>query len=312
MSPTLEDCVSRIVELYDKCGSVLVLAGAGMGVASGIGTFRGETAGVWEGLRRYEALPVAPDGSTGLSQLNCAKWFDQRPVMAWDFWRWCHNGYTDRTPHSGYTALRNLITTKQHFVVTTNIDSHFAKSGFDTNRLRELHGVVRRIRCSGFGREKVERVLGTEEDLRPLDFAEDYEVGEMWRDGEPCDYVGRFEDLEDDEVPRCDCGAVLRPDVTLFGDLSFPSQPPPGPHLEQHQRYTTFLEEIRDDDLLILEIGAGTVHDTLRKLSSGEFPHASLVRINTTEAEVEEASSILSVPYDAKEVLEAVWEKVAK
>eukprot|EP01060_Flectonema_neradi_P003710 TRINITY_DN12412_c0_g1_i2.p1 TRINITY_DN12412_c0_g1~~TRINITY_DN12412_c0_g1_i2.p1 ORF type:complete len:323 (+),score=56.76 TRINITY_DN12412_c0_g1_i2:145-1113(+) len=297
--------------LYQRSRSLLVLAGAGMGVDSGIGTFRGSTAGIWPDQYKY-SLPLAPDGSRGLSQLNHKRWFGENPEMAWDFWRWCHTNYCNSTPHKGYEAVLSLLKQKDGFVVTTNIDSHFTSSGIPFDRIRELHGIINRVKCSGDGRPEVTpKAIGDECDLRPLDFAEDFVEGEV--DIGPCpqsDPPMTFSDINPKErIPRCLCGAVLRPDVTLFGDISFESALPPGPMATQHNNFTSWKElqqSLPGEGALILEIGAGTAMPTLRKMSSSllaENEDTFLVRINTSESDVSNSDRELSINLPAMDAL---------
>eukprot|EP00754_Rhynchopus_humris_P050261 Rhum_TRINITY_DN8871_c0_g1::Rhum_TRINITY_DN8871_c0_g1_i1::g.30265::m.30265 len=392
----LKEAAAEAAELLRRSDAVLVLAGAGMSADAGVGTFRGAEAGVWDGWRRHRVseLPAAPDGTVGLSQMTDKKWFDEAPSMAWDFWRWCRTGYTEASPHGGYAALLAALRGRRRrlcasggggceedddfFVVTTNIDSHFVRAGFAAERVRELHGVVGRVRCSGYGRaaavaaEEEEAVVkdgagskkedsaseGDEEDedcgnLRPFDFCEDFtDATDLpHAAGVSCGFVASdaaavaaaYGDgvSDTDAPPRCACGAVLRPDVTLFGDVQWACAPPPGVHLEQHTRYEAFLEscaglEATEDGGLrrrrrpdttggggegavpprvvtVLEVGAGTAHTALRRLSRAVLEAGGpvhLVRVNKHEASVsgeeEETPNggrVVSAPYGAEEFL---------
>eukprot|EP01064_Diplonema_japonicum_P026519 TRINITY_DN37971_c0_g1_i1.p1 TRINITY_DN37971_c0_g1~~TRINITY_DN37971_c0_g1_i1.p1 ORF type:complete len:315 (+),score=37.46 TRINITY_DN37971_c0_g1_i1:3-947(+) len=305
MAHSLPDLIEDLKQRYLQHDAILVLAGAGMGVESGIGTFRGKSAGVWPEMETYGTLPKAPDGSTGLSQMNNKRWFEEDPEMAWKFWRWCHEGYAKTSPHNGYTVIKRILDEKPGFVATTNIDSHFEKAGINPGKLRELHGVVSRVVCSGMGRDTTAASqIGGEDDLRPIDFAEDFAENEV-TDTEPCGFTTTFASLPSEGVPRCGCTAVLRPDVTLFGDVVWPSNPPPGPLALQFSSYTSYLTSVEHLSLLILEIGVGTAMPALRKLSesllSDRSSRTSVVRINTEEAEG--SSSILSIPFGAGIVL---------
>ena len=300
--------LNTIASLYKKCESMLVLAGAGMGVDSGIGTFRGNTAGVWPEQHNYD-LPLAPDGSTGLSQLNNKRWFAEAPEMAWKFWKWCHLSYSKVESHEGYEAVISLLNKKNGFIVTTNIDSQFTASGAHPDKIRELHGITNRIKCSGEGRpEVVTKSIGDECDLRPLDFAEDFNEGELQSGPCPQDIITTFSDINiSDPIPRCSCGAVLRPDVTLFGDVVFESSLPEGPMSIQHNNFMNWKSSLPPSGgLLILEIGAGTSMPILRKMSSSlltDREDTFLIRINTTEGDVSNSEREFSIKMTAKEAL---------
>eukprot|EP01063_Lacrimia_lanifica_P020911 TRINITY_DN28185_c0_g1_i1.p1 TRINITY_DN28185_c0_g1~~TRINITY_DN28185_c0_g1_i1.p1 ORF type:complete len:349 (+),score=110.10 TRINITY_DN28185_c0_g1_i1:45-1091(+) len=337
--------LARLRALVGAADALLVLAGAGMGADSGIGTFRGKAAGAWPGRGRWGELPPAPDGSTGLSQLNDARWFDERPAMAWEFWRWCYESYDGAAPHAGYAQVAAAAQEKPTFVVTTNIDGHFVKAGVPAAAVRELHGAATRVKCSGKGRDKgrVKALGDGEEDLRPLDFCEpdDFDDDEFV-DDEPCSYAAALADhpeagpflervlpataeaaAEDPAgVLRCECGAVVRVDVLLFGDRAWPSNPPPGRLRDELARYDAFmarhLPPAAPDAaapprprLAVLEIGAGRQFPTLRKLARGlveAHPGVVHARINVEDADVSEiaphhGSESVAVPCTALEAL---------
>ena len=43
----LSNLAKRVAKLYHQADCLLINTGAGMGVASGLGTFRGKNAGIW-------------------------------------------------------------------------------------------------------------------------------------------------------------------------------------------------------------------------------------------------------------------------
>merc|ERR1719310_2375533 len=57
-----------------KADALLICTGAGMGVDSGLGTFRGRNAGVWAPLRALQM---------DFSEMSCPSWFEEDPRLAW-------------------------------------------------------------------------------------------------------------------------------------------------------------------------------------------------------------------------------------
>ena len=58
--------------------------------------------------------------------------------------------YHELKPHQGYINLLDTAKNKfnsNYFVITSNVDSQFLKSGFDINKLYEVHGTNRLWQC---------------------------------------------------------------------------------------------------------------------------------------------------------------------
>src|SRR5688500_5983939 len=76
--------------------------------------------------------------------MSHSDWFRTDPCAAWGFYGHRCQLYATAEPHQGFTVLRSIARNKHgYFVFTSNIDSHFQKSGFDDSRLYEAHGTLR-------------------------------------------------------------------------------------------------------------------------------------------------------------------------
>lgn len=86
---TAAEEAARIVAEAD---CVLFMSGAGMGVDSGIGTFRGANAGKW---------PPLEERNMDFTQMSTPSWFEEDgdPHLAFGFWYWRFQGYTEAKPH---------------------------------------------------------------------------------------------------------------------------------------------------------------------------------------------------------------------
>ena len=89
----------RAAELIRQADGLLVTAGAGMGVDSGLPDFRG-TEGFW---RAYPAL-----GRAGLRFESIASphTFESDPSLAWGFYGHRLNLYRRTVPHEGFSILK--------------------------------------------------------------------------------------------------------------------------------------------------------------------------------------------------------------
>src|SRR5512142_1374427 len=81
-----------------RASALVVTAGAGMGVDSGLPDFRGNQ-GFWKAYPPYERL--------GLSFVDAANpaHFDQDPQFGWGFYGHRTNLYRQTTPHRGFAIL---------------------------------------------------------------------------------------------------------------------------------------------------------------------------------------------------------------
>lgn len=169
---------------------ILITAGAGMGVDSGLPDFRGKD-GFW---RAYPALKA--DG-IAFQDIANSEAFRRNPIRAWGFYGHRLNLYRRTVPHAGYDILRRWSSTKQHgaFVFTSNVDGHFQTAGFEAKRVLECHGSLHRLQCS----RPCSHDTWSADDFYP-------EVDE-----EHCRLLS--------ELPRCpECGSVARPNILMFND----------------------------------------------------------------------------------------------
>ena len=126
MKQNLELNLMKARDAIDAADAILITAGAGMGVDSGLPDFRG-TKGFWN------AYP--PMKKSGLEFVDIAnpKWFLTDPELAWGFYGHRLQLYRDTTPHKGFSLLKDLVQAKNnnYFIYTSNVDGQFQKAGFN-------------------------------------------------------------------------------------------------------------------------------------------------------------------------------------
>jgi NAD-dependent SIR2 family protein deacetylase len=85
-----------------KSEAVLITAGAGIGIDSGLPDFRGNT-GFWE------AYPYFKDA--GMSFIDAANptFFRKDPHKFWFFYGHRYNSYRDTIPHKGFQILLDYV-----------------------------------------------------------------------------------------------------------------------------------------------------------------------------------------------------------
>jgi NAD-dependent deacetylase len=160
--------LSDIATLLNKARRVAVLTGAGISAESGIPTFRDALSGLWA---RYNPEELATPEA-----------FEQNPALVWDWYAERREAVSRCAPNPGHYALAELENRIPEFLlITQNVDGLHAAAG--SRRMVELHGNIRRVKCSSDGG-----------------------VVEAWSDV--------------DRPPPCPrCGAPLRPDVVWFGEM---------------------------------------------------------------------------------------------
>jgi NAD-dependent deacetylase len=118
-------------------GRVLVLTGAGISVASGLPTFRGD-GGLYEGLNPYElATPEA---------------FAKDPVLVWNWYAMRIHQGKHAQPNAAHVALVALESAAAEFtLITSNVDRLHERAR--NKRVFKLHGDILRTRCSACGKK---------------------------------------------------------------------------------------------------------------------------------------------------------------
>jgi len=262
------DEIKKAAKSIKEADYLLITAGAGMGVDSGLPDFRGNE-GFWR------AYPIAKRLGLNFQALANPKWFDINPRLAWAFYGHRLNMYRNTTPHEGFKILLNLPHNK--FVFTSNVDGQFQKAGFDENRIVEIHGSIHYLQCSV-----------------PCS-------DEIWENNEHIEIdMKKFEALN---IPKCkNCHATARPNILMFGDFNFIEKRVNG----QLMRFQKWLKDFENNGnrLVIIEIGAGKAVPTVRMMSEDirRLYGAKLIRINPAEAD----GADIQIPLGAKEALEKI------
>jgi NAD-dependent SIR2 family protein deacetylase len=182
--------IQRAAEAIAAADALLISAGAGMGVDSGLPDFRG-TQGFW---REY---PVIAKLGLSFSEMANPAWFGENPALAWAFYGHRLNLYRRTVPHPGFRQLLEMGGSKKHgyFVFTSNVDGQFQRAGFAMERIVECHGSIHHFQCSA----------SCTDDIWEAD-AETVNINEV-----------TFRALE--PLPECrNCAGLARPNILMFGD----------------------------------------------------------------------------------------------
>src|SRR4051794_11112220 len=99
MAETTADLIRRSAGVIAEADALVIGAGAGMGVDSGLPDFRGND-GFWRAYPPYAKLGL------GFSSLANPRWFRDDPGLAWGFYGHRLNLYRRTRPHPGFALLR--------------------------------------------------------------------------------------------------------------------------------------------------------------------------------------------------------------
>jgi NAD-dependent deacetylase len=250
-TPKRRQILAAIAERLAVAQRVFVLTGAGLGVASGLGTFRGPD-GYWRS-RSFEQL-ASLDG------------FLADPALVWSWYNERIVAYLAAVPNAGHRALAELQELVPQVVIATqNVDGLHARAG--SRQVLEIHGSIFDVKCTGncVSRETpLERLDG------PLDLArlQHDACGGMRRPG----VVWFGEHLPQDAL-RAAQKESRQAEVILVAGTS--AQVEPAASLAQKYRSQTMVVEINPEPALrhrtnwILEEGTETglpaIVDALRE-----------------------------------------------
>ena len=255
---TRESDLQQAAKIIAGADALVIAAGAGMGVDSGLPDFRGND-GFWNA---YLALAQA---QLEFTEVASPRTFERDPALAWGFYGHRLKLYRDIQPHEGFAILKAWTEAKPlpGWVFTSNVDGQFQKAGFDSNAIHECHGSLHHLQCC----QNCSQDIWSANDFDP--------------------HVDEAACQLRNEPPLCPkCGQLARPNVLMFGDWGWIAKRSNA----QRSREVAWLAEMVQHRarIAVIELGAGTAIPSVRHFSQqliGEMD-ARLVRINVRECEV--------------------------
>jgi len=261
-------------EALISADALLIGAGAGIGVDSGLPDFRGPE-GFWK------AYP--PFHGRRFREISTPHWFQTDPQLAWGFFGHRLNLYRDAIPHEGFQILQRWSKrfSRGSFVFTSNVDGQFQKAGFSSDLIVECHGSIHHLQCS-----------------RPCQ-------NDIWPVGELRLEIDLQTIKTTSPLPSCpQCGGVARPNILMFGDSYWVEDRT----ARQWKKWQTWLRVANAGRLVTIELGAGLAVPTVR--IECELQPGTLIRVNPSEAEVEPGG--ISVPAGALTALREIDDRINK
>lgn len=255
----LEQSYHKAAEAIRSAQALLIAAGAGMGVDSGLPDFRGPE-GFWK------AYP--PFKGRRFSDLSTPHWFHTDSALAWGFFGHRLNLYRAATPHAGFQILRRWGERMPmgYFVFTSNVDGQFQKAGYPAQQILECHGSIHHLQCA-----------------TPCD-------NHIWPADTTKIEVDPITIRTSSQTPTCpECGQIARPNILMFHDRSWVDERSE----EQSRRFQSWLKTFDPSEMVVIEIGAGLTVPSVRYET--ECSGGRLIRINPRDSDTPEGGISLPV-----------------
>ena len=217
--------IEKLKELLDNADYILIGAGAGLSASAGL---------EYGGERFRENFPEFIE-KYGFQDMYSPMFYPYKSSEE----KWAYfakHVYVNNLGMEGtelYKKLFNLVKDKDYFVITTNTDDQFLKSGFDEKRFFRTQGSYAKMQCSKACHDRLydneelvlEMMEKTDDDLK----------------------------IPSELVPICPvCGEEM--DLNLRKDSFFVED---DTWNEQNQNYIDFIEKALKGNLLLMEFGIG-------------------------------------------------------
>lgn len=247
IDPNLQASYAAAAELIDAADALILCAGAGMGIDSGLPDFRG-AGGFWN------AYPALGRARIHFEDIASPDAFRDDPSLAWGFYGHRLKLYRETVPHAGFTLLKNIADRMPlgSFVFTSNVDGQFQRAGFSEQCIVECHGSIHFLQCLRHCKD----ALWSADDFFP---EIDEDSGRLINSPPLCPH----------------CGALARPAILMFGDYGWEDRR----ERIQSAWFSTWRRQI--DYPVVIELGAGTAIPSVRIFSHNQ--HCPVIRVNPTD-----------------------------
>lgn len=267
-----EEQIEKAAALIEEAESILIGAGAGASAAAGL-TYSGKrfTDNFGEFIEKYGSRYMTDMYSSG---------FYPFPTQEAKWGYWSKHSIINRFEPPAlplYKQLYEIVKEKDYFVLTTNVDHQFHKSGFDAERIFATQGDYGNIQCEKGCHQKI---YDADELLHRMDEAR-----------QDCVIPSHM-------VPKCPvCGGDmtmhLRCDQYFVEDENW--------H-KAAERYCDFLQNTENRKCVLLELGVGFNTPTIIRFPFEKMMREngamSLIRLNLDEAFVPESFGTKAIGID--------------
>lgn len=216
--------IVEIKELINEADYILIGAGSGLSTAAGI---------EYSGKRFQEKFSDYIE-KYHFTDMYTAGFYDfETEEEKWAYW--ARHAYTNNTGMGAtklYKDILKLVENKEYFVITTNADDQFFKSGFDENKIFRVQGSYRYIQCKEACHDKL--YDGTKLFEEMIEKTVDFKIPTSL-------------------IPKCPvCGGKM--EMNLRKDAYFVQD---DTWYKQNNKYEDILNKNQNKKVLLLEFGVG-------------------------------------------------------
>ncbi|OUM56642.1 hypothetical protein PIROE2DRAFT_18648 [Piromyces sp. E2] len=215
--------VEIIKSLINDCDCILIGAGAGLSIAAGLDN---------KGLKFEERFKDFVD-AYGIKDFYSGGFYPfKTKEEKWAFFARYFVTYLDHESTKLYENILKLVQNKDYFIITTNVDGNFEKSGFNPDKIFEMQGDFISIQCPTPCHNKV------------------YESIDLFRE-----MVKKTENrkIPTELLPKCPkCGEIMR--THLRENSAFVED---DRWHQQNKAYLNFIKKNKNKKMILLEMGVG-------------------------------------------------------
>ena len=229
--------ILKLKKLIKETNTIIIGAGAGLSTSAGM---------LYSG-KEFETNFADFIKKYGFKDLYSAGFFNFKdPQEFWAFWsRLIHYERYTMPPKPVYQNLYKIIKDKNYFVITTNVDHFFQRTGFDKKRLFYTQGDYGLLQCKTpchkknyDNKEIIEKMFKVQKDMK----------------------------IPKELIPKCPiCNGPMYPNLR-GGDYFVEDE---GWH-EAAGRYNDFLQKNKDGKILFIDLGSGN-HQTGHRSGARRF-----------------------------------------
>jgi len=279
MKNNYQNKIDTVISKIKNANKILIGAGSGLSTAAGI-TYSGNRfrENFENFIQKYSLIDMY---SAGFYPFKTSE-------EKWAYWsRHIKLNRYDDYGTALYKELYDIVKEKEYFVITTNVDYLFYKTGFDENKIFAVQGDYGKFQCSIPCHNK----LYNNKNL----------IMQMVNEQKDCKIPSEL-------IPKCPiCGKEM--EINIRKDSAFVQDKN---WIKASDNYLNFIGKYGKENIVLLELGVGYNTPNIIKYPfekiTYNFPNVTLVRINKdfSEANIDNKNKTITFNENIRQVLDSI------